>query len=133
MRKLTLIIFTLIFASIPFVCVAELPPSKEESNTIIILQKTQNKRHSKYPKSPDRQIVSCSYDGEGIELTFVYSEGISTLTITDDVLNENSYVIDTSCLNVYVPAHGLVGNIYIKLETEDGAIFEGQIEDNFEK
>ncbi|MDE6695284.1 MAG: hypothetical protein K2K25_00230, partial [Muribaculaceae bacterium] len=98
----------------------------------IVLQKSKNHGSIQRPRTPDKQVVTCLYDGTGLALTFVLSEGVANLTITDDSLFESNQVIDTSTLDIYVPTGELSGCITIKLETEKGNIFEGIIEDNIE-
>lgn len=79
------------------------------------------------PKAPDRQVITCTYDGYGMDLNFTYSEGMAVLTVTDENLQGLVYNIDTSLLDVYVPVGNLAGAINIELETEHGNVYEGEI------
>lgn len=94
----------------------------------IVLEKRIKHGSIQRPRTPDKQVVTCLYDGMGLELTLVFSEGMATLTVADECLNEYTFSVDTSILDIYVPVDDLTGTIYIKLETEKGNIFEGSIE-----
>lgn len=63
-----------------------------------------------------------------MELTFTISEGMSTLTVTDETPQCITYTIDTSELYVSVPVGVLSGYINIELDTERGNHFTGIFE-----
>lgn len=94
----------------------------------ITLHKGNGHGHINRPKAPDRQRITCSYDGMTLELDFTISEGISTLNVTDETPQCLTYTIDTSSLCVSVPVGPLSGSITIELNTERGNNFTGIIQ-----
>ena len=122
-------IFTLLLAiAIPSLAAAEQNSRESKPRPPITLQKGNMGGITRYPKAPDRQSITCVYDGSTMELSFTVSEGISTLTVTDETPQCFTYSIDTSSLYVPVPVGSLSGSINIELDTERGNHFSGIIE-----
>lgn len=92
------------------------------------LVKTNRGASIRRPKSPDRQQVTCTYDGEVMNINFTISEGMAMLSVTDDSLQFLTFEIDTTPLDVYITIGAHTGTINIELETENGNIFSGTIE-----
>lgn len=95
---------------------------------LILLQKTGKGMKPLRPKAPDRQVITCTYDGETLHLSLVIPEGDAILSITDEALLTSTYEIDTIPLEVSVPIGQLTGYISIEMETETGYIFTGVME-----
>ena len=127
MRKQTKIFIVLAVLAIPTIASAEQSSGSSNSNAPIALKPGDNKGHIKRPKAPDRQAITCAYDGEQLLLTFVYSEGMATLSVTDETLLSSTYEIDTAPLVVTVPVGQLNGTVSIELETESGRQYIGEL------
>ena len=124
-KKISLLIFGL--CSLSPICLAESnQQSTQQPKTSISLTK-KNKSNSSRPKAPDRQVVTCEYDGENLHLSFVYPEGSATLSVTDDSLLTATYLIDTDPLDLKVSVGSLSGTISVKIETEYGNTFVGDL------
>ena len=80
------------------------------------------------PKAPDRQIITCAYDGETLHLSFIIPEGTATLSVTDETLLTSTYQIDTTPLDVAVQVGELFGTISIEMETEAFNSYNGIFE-----
>ena len=93
----------------------------------ITLVKVNKGVSARRPKAPDRQIVTCAYDGEELHLSLVIPEGMATLSVTDETLLTSIYEFDTTSLEVSVPAGDLIGTISIEMETDNNT-YCGQIE-----
>ena len=128
MRKLKKLLIALVFASTMAPAWADQSTSQGDSRPPIILTRKHGQGLSNTPKAPDRQIITCSYDGEILTLNFVYSEGMGILSIVDQEDYEYSYNLDTSVLFIQIPVGNLNGMIRLQLETEYGRFFEGLIE-----
>ena len=100
--------------------------SNSNANTIILVR-TEKGKPIRRPKAPDRQIVTCAYDGEELHLSLVIPEGMATLSVTDETLLTSIYEFDTTSLEVSVPVGNLIGTISIEMETENNTYY-GQIE-----
>ena len=114
--------------ALPCLANAEQSSGGSQPRPLILLQKGNPHDHIKRPKSPDRQLITCEYDGINMELNFTVNEGISTLTVTDESPQCLTYTIDTSTLNASVSVGLLYGSIIIQLDTERGNHFSGVIE-----
>lgn len=99
------------------------PVQQSQQSTTLIKNRKDNKQQR--PKAPDRQIVTCAYDREDLNLTFVIPEGKATLSVTDETLLTATYDIDTTPLEVSVAVGSLIGTICIELETENGNTYYG--------
>ena len=109
-------------------CMADPPgQSQQTPKSPITLGKPNKGVSTGRPKAPDRQAITCAYDGEQLLLTFVYSEGMATLSVTDETLLSSTYEIDTAPLVVTVPVRDLIGTILIELETESGRQYIGEL------
>lgn len=102
--------------------------NKQEQPQTIILKKNHEDNYKQRPKAPDRQMVTCAYDGEELHLSFLYSEGTATLSVTDETLLTSIYQIDTTPLEVTVSVGELFGTVSIEMETEAGNSYYGEIE-----
>ncbi|MBD5287016.1 MAG: hypothetical protein HDS27_05755 [Bacteroides sp.] len=110
-------------------CMADPPgQSQQTPKSPITLGKPNKGVSAGRPKAPDRQTITCAYDGEQLHLSFVYSEGIAILSVTDETMTTNLYFIDTSPLEVTVQVGKLSGKVYIEMETELSNIYQGRIE-----
>ncbi len=94
----------------------------------ITLQKTGTRTKPYKPKAPDRQIVTCAYDGDELHFSFVIPEGNATLTMTDERQYSVTYEFDTTPLVVDVPVGNLPGITYLEIETESGNSYSGILE-----
>lgn len=94
----------------------------------IILERGTSHGHINRPKMPERQTISCCYDGEGLLLSFLCSEGLSAISITDENRQIEIKDLDTSKLEIYIPVGFLSGIIYVQLRTQREVIYEGIIE-----
>lgn len=122
-------IFTLILAlALPSMVSAEQQSGQSKPRPPITLQKGSGHNHGNFPKAPDRQSITCTYDGTTMKFNFTVTEGISTLTVTDETPQCATYTIDTSTLFVSVPVGPLSGSITIELDTERGTHFMGIME-----
>lgn len=101
---------------------------KQTPKVLITLQRVGTKMKPLRPKAPDRQMVTCAYDGEELHLSFLYSEGTATLSVTDETLLTSIYHIDTTPLEISVSVGELFGTVYIDMETEAGKTYYGEIE-----
>ncbi len=125
-RQLSAVAALLCFSSI---CLAEpQEQTQQEQQEPFTLVKVNKGTKAGRPKAPDRQVVTCAYDGEELHLSFVYSEGTATLSVTDETLLTSTYVIDTTPLVVSVPVGELVGTVCIEMETESGVNYMGVLE-----
>lgn len=114
--------------AVPTTVLADKSSDTGQGKPPIILQQASKGVIIKRPKAPSRQLVTCSYDGSTLELNFKISEGMSTITVTDETLQCVTYTIDTSELYVSIPVGPLYGSISVTLDTELGNHFEGTIE-----
>lgn len=125
-KRFSTSIITLCFIST--LCMAEPnQQSPQKQKAPIILVNPNKEVSTSRPKAPDRQAITCAYDGEQLLLTFVYSEGMATLSVTDETLLSSTYEIDTAPLVVTVPVGQLNGTILIELETESGRQYIGEL------
>ncbi len=85
--------------------------------------------HTKRPKTPDMQIITCAYDGKVMTLNFVLSEGTSTFSVRDNNNEGGVCTIGTSALEVNVRVGELSYPIHVQLETETDKIYEGKFEE----
>ena len=115
--------------SLSSLCMAEYanPTQTEARKTPIVLTKKGKDTIVGKPKAPDRQIVTCAYDGEELHLSFLYSEGTATLSVTDETLLTSIYQIDTTPLDISVSVGELFGTVSIEMETENGNSYYGEI------
>lgn len=113
---------------LPALAAAEKSSENRKPRPPILLEKGNPHGHINRPKAPNRQSITCTYDGMTLELDFTVSEGISTLTVTDETPQCVTYTIDTSTLQVSVPVGTLLGSITIELDTERGNHFTGILE-----
>lgn len=113
--------------AVTFAIMADPSSNSHETHATIILEKDHGSGHLKRPKAPDRQVVTCAYDGEVMTLSFVIPEGNATLTVTDEYGQYITYSVDTSTLNVSVSVGDLKGFITVQLDTERGNHFHGII------
>ena len=126
-KRFSTSIITLCFIST--LCIAEPnQQSAQKQKAPIILVNPNKGVSSGRPKAPDRQTITCAYDGEQLHLTLVYSEGTATLSVTDETLLTSTYEIDTAPLVVTVPVGELNGTISIELETQRGNSYSGYFE-----
>ncbi|MDE6548637.1 MAG: hypothetical protein K2L22_06540 [Muribaculaceae bacterium] len=100
----------------------------EQPQRSTVLEKTETGFKPIRPKTPDRQIVTCVYDGEELHLSFVLQEGNATLSLTDDSLVTVTYEIDTRPLDISVSVGSLYGPTSIEVSTEKGNSYTGTIE-----
>lgn len=128
MRQLKSIFIILTMLAVPTLAAADQKSGGSKPRPPITLEKKLGHGHMNRPKAPDRQSITCVYDGMSMELEFIISEGISTLTVTDETPQCLTYTIDTSILNVSVPVGSLSGSISIELDTERGNHFTGIFE-----
>ena len=128
MRQLKLFFIILLTLVAPSLAYAKQNSEGTKPRPPITLQKINGSGHTKFPKAPDSQFITCIYDGMTLDLEFVISEGISTLTVTDESPQCLTYNIDTSTLNASVSVGPLYGSIIIQLDTERGNHFSGIIE-----
>lgn len=112
----------------PSFLVAEKSSSGSKPRPPITLHKGHKGGYTNFPKAPDRQSITCTYDGMTLALDFAISEGVSTLTVTDETPQCSTFIIDTSLLSVSIPVGSLTGSISIELDTEGGNLFTGIIE-----
>lgn len=101
--------------------------SSTSTKAPITLIKTNQGASSRRPKAPDRQTVTCAYDGEYILISFVIPEGTATISVTDEI-GPFSYNFDTSPLYITIPVMSLHGNTYVEIETESGNTYQGIME-----
>lgn len=107
-------------------CMAEpTQSSQQKPKAPITLVKRNNGVANGRPKAPDRQVITCAYDGETLHLSFIIPEGTATLSVTDETLIASTYQIDTTPLDVNVPVGELFGSVSIELGTETGNIYKG--------
>lgn len=111
MRKTNNRIFLLGLTLLSSTCLplSVISADKEVPRRIITLQKTGTRVKPFRPKAPDRQVVTCTYDGEELHLSFVYTEGSAILSVTDETLFTTTYEVDTTPLNVTVTAGQIPG------------------------
>lgn len=127
MRQQTTILTLILAFALPILAAADQKSGQSKPRPPIILSKGYGHGLGNYPKAPDRQSITCTYDGATLEFDFTVSEGISTLTVTDETPQCVTYTIDTSSLYVSVPVGPLSGSISIELDTERGNYFVGTI------
>lgn len=126
MKKL-LLIFLSCFACCLQICLATGNDDNPYPNNGPILTKTTTGQTSKRPHMPDRQMITCVYDGENICLDFAYSEGMCDVYVTDARTGEMQlFSFDSSELSVLIYV-GEIGESYIALVTEYGNTYEGTI------
>ena len=128
MRQLKSIFIILLAFVLPSLAVAEQKSEEKKPRPPITLQKGNAGGIIQYPKAPERQSILCTYDGTKMEFNFTVSEGLSTVTVTDETPQCVTYTIDTSALQVSVPVGTLSGSITIELDTERGNHFTGIME-----
>lgn len=97
------------------------------TNNIVILERQGDKSTGKRKKMPDKQIISCCYDGESLVVDFSMPDGLCTVTIFDPETNASkSYLIDSSLLTVNLDV-SQSQSLYIEIMTGRGVIYEGYI------
>ena len=101
---------------------------KEAQSKTIFLRKMGTGMKPLRPKSPDRQVITCAYDGEILHLSFVIPEGTATFSVTDETLLTSTYEIDTTPLEVSVSVGELFGTVSLEMETALGNGYNGIIE-----
>lgn len=107
-------------------CMAEpTQPAPKTQKVPIILVKINKGVSSRRPKAPDRQVVTCAYDGEEMCLSFAIPEGMATLSVTDESLLSSTFEIDTTPLEVTVPVGQLCGTVTIEMETDSDHHYYG--------
>lgn len=121
--------FLALMLTMPIMASATQSSDSSKPRPPITLQKGNGNVHVKCPQAPDRQLVTCAYDGEGIALSFVIPEGIATLIVSEEYLQYATYTVDTSYLMAYVPVGTLTGVINVQLYTERGNLYYGIILD----
>lgn len=112
-------------ATMPMIMQAHPSADSRKPRPPIILEKNNSNGQTKRPQAPDRQMVTCSYDGTGLMLTLKIPEGIATFTVSDEKMNDWTYTIDTSEIEIYVNIEPLSGNITLQLDTERDNHFFG--------
>lgn len=80
------------------------------------------------PKAPDRQVITCAYDGDALHLNFALSEGAATVHVTDETLITTIFEIDTTPLEATIIVGCLEGACTIEMETEKNNTYSGTIE-----
>lgn len=125
MRQLKSIFILLLALGQPLLAVAEQSSRGSNPRPPVILHKGHGNSHGNFPKAPDRQSITCTYDGSTMEFNFTVAEGTATLTLTDETPQCVTYTFDTSNLEVSVPVGTLYGTITIELDTERGNHFKG--------
>lgn len=101
--------------------------AQETNQSTITLTKSVRTNPIKRPKAPDRQIVTCTYDGEELNLNFVIPEGMATLSCTDETLLTATFEFDSTPLQVSIPVGKLWGTVSIELETANGNTYTGSL------
>lgn len=125
MKKILLLILT-IFACCLQICLADNGGENQTNNTLK-LTKIKGGQTSNRPHMPDRQVITCVYDGENICLDFAYSEGVCDTYVMDARTGEmQHFSFDSSELSVFIYV-GEIGESYITLVTEYGNTYEGTI------
>lgn len=115
-----------IFASCLQICLADNGGGNPSDNNIKLTNKRGGQVSSR-PHVPERQYITCAYDGENICLNFAYSEGMCDVYVADACTGEmQSFSIDSSELSVAICV-GEIGESYITLITENGNTYEGSV------
>ena len=123
--KIRFITLTLaLIASGSIYCTA-IHADKQVPKVLITLQKVGTKMKPLRLKAPDRQVVTCAYDGEEMYLSFAIPEGMATLSVTDESLLSSTFEIDTTPLEVTVPVGELCGTVTIEMETDSDHHYYG--------
>lgn len=107
------------------VCTNTIYPQNSNKLEIVDIYNTSTKPNLR-PKMPDRQYITCLYDGESLYLYFTYGEGECLLKVTNtDTGEQMSYVFDSnesSQISIGNIDNGLI-NIYTQLNRS----YEGRI------
>lgn len=119
--------FILLLMSIPAIGMAQTVSQPSTPKPPITLQK-KTTGYLKTPKVPSRQVITCAFDGNGLEFHFAISEGMSTLTVSDAQSIPKTFTIDSSKLDAYVHTGSLYGSIIVMLYTELDNHYEGIFE-----
>ena len=128
MKKLKSLLFLLALTGSAIPSVADQSSPQGGSRPPIILTRSNGQGYLKTPKAPDRQVITCSYDGEMLTLNFIYSEGWAALSVIDDCGYDAKYFVDSSDLYIQLYIGPLIGTIYIQLETEADKDYQGVLE-----
>ena len=109
-------------ATLPF---SVIKAGNEADTTLITLQKKSRGLGTQRPKAPDRQQVTCAYDGEVIYLNFAIPEGMATLSVTDGTGLTAIYNFDSSTLEVCISVGQLYGTVSIEVITGNDNTYNG--------
>lgn len=98
-----------------------------KKTTILLVRVNKGKPFTR-PKAPDRQVITCLYDGEELFFNFAIPEGSATVTVTDETKTISIYQIDTTQLEIHITVGEFIGDALIEVETELNNRYYGQIE-----
>lgn len=124
---ISLLILAINVAIIPEFMAADNIPTVPETvdDDYITLENTKNP--SGRPKIPGRQIITCHYDGENLNLDFIYPEGECEVYLTDISTNlSRYYLIDSAELSTSIFV-GTIKSTAITLTTSHGNTYTGTI------
>lgn len=129
MKKLFILLFITVvnIAFIPVLSADNIPvvPDTGKEDLPIVLEP--QKSHTDRPKAPGRQVITCYYDGENLNLDFIYSEGECEVYLTELSTNfSRCFTVDSSELSIYI----YVGDIHeseITVTTSHGNTYSGVI------
>lgn len=127
-RQSLIVLIALVCSGPFFTTRADQKESEKKEPSTFTLLKAVRSNHQGRPKAPDRQVVTCAYDGEDLRISFVIPEGTATLSVTDETLLTAFYQFDTTPLEVTVPVGALQGTVYVEMETESGNFYQGELE-----
>lgn len=96
----------------------------DTARTTVVVLGPKGRPMEKRPRIPSRQIVTCAYDGESLEVVFLFPEGNAYITITD----VNAEMIGIYTINTQEKSAMSIGRVetsIIEISTDAGNIYNG--------
>lgn len=122
MRKIALLLRVLMILS--FIFYGSTLRGADTARTTVVVLGPKGKPMEKRPRIPSRQIVTCAYDGENIEVEFLFPEGNADITITD----VNAGIVGIYTINTQEESAMSIGRVetsIIEISTDAGNIYNG--------
>lgn len=127
MRKVTatLIISMFTLATLDVNGASSQNSNEGNSGNEVTLQKENSSQDKRRPKAPSKQIVTCRYYGDVMNLNLVLPEGMCVFTSSDSDGHIESIEFDSRALDIQLPMSDMHGAISVSMQTELGNTYIG--------
>lgn len=119
------IIFAFILLLLPIISVAQSNSSNDKPTDKRPVLLTKSVPQSTRPQSPSRQEISCEYGNGCLFISFLYSEGVCSLSVTEG--GEETQVYDFDSSSEAVIFVGELTSANITITTEYGHTYKGTL------